>query len=230
MGIFKIWKKWYCTPIIVFILGVIAIGIFLVIERINNKQRTDFSFADVLTDLQIKAVSIHFQFAEWLLGDTSVDSNNIWQGFDYCLSLTDILLYGNTSADHSHLPPLKDFKVLREVENIKSLIVSMKMTAGKRSDISKEIGIDPALYKEFKENFLELQEKAKALEVFIEKDQISNYSTWKRLFIAIMSVWICIIGISIVGLRDWEAKQRKILTFPLCCFDQISCWFPKRTT
>jgi hypothetical protein len=22
----------------------------------------------------------------------------------------------------------------------------------------------------------------------------------------------------------------KILTFPLCCFDQISCFFPKRTT
>ena len=28
------------------------------------------------------------------------------------------------------------------------------------------------------------------------------------------------------GMQD----QGRILTFPLCCFDQISCFFPKRTT
>jgi hypothetical protein len=72
-------------------------------SRTTDKQRIDFSFADVLTDLQIKAASIHFQFAEWLSGDTSVDANNIWQGFDYCLNLTDILLYGNTSEGHPYL-------------------------------------------------------------------------------------------------------------------------------
>jgi len=26
-----------------------------------------------------------------------------------------------------------------------------------------------------------------------------------------------------------EGIGRKLLTFPLCCFDQISCWFPRNT-
>ena len=30
--------------------------------------------------------------------------------------------------------------------------------------------------------------------------------------------------------EELEAYERKLLTFPLCCFDQIACWSPKRTT
>jgi len=30
-------------------------------------------------------------------------------------------------------------------------------------------------------------------------------------------------------IKQWEKHGAKSLTFPLCCFDQISCWFPRNT-
>src|SRR5438309_8839700 len=150
MSIFKIWKKWHCTPITVLILGIISLGMLLMIEHFDDKQRIEFSFEDILADLQTTVASIHFQFEEWLSGNTPVDVHNIWQRFDRSISLINILLYGGAYEYYPHLPPLKELQAQKEVENLKSLLVSMKMTAGKRSEIPKMIGMDSTLDKEYK--------------------------------------------------------------------------------
>src|SRR4029450_1559253 len=108
----------------------------------------------ILADLQTTAASIHFQLEEWLSGDTPVDVKHIWHRFDRCISLINILLYGGAYEYHPHLPPLKDLHAQQEVEHLKSLLISMKMTAGKWSEIPKNIGTDTALKKEYKKTFL----------------------------------------------------------------------------
>jgi signal transduction histidine kinase len=209
MRMFTIWNKWHCTPITVLLLGIISLGMLLMIGHFDDKQRIDFSFEDILADLQTTAASIHFQLEEWLSGDTPVDVKHIWHRFDRCISLINILLYGGAYEYHPHLPPLKDLHAQQEVEHLESLLISMKMTAGKWSEIPKNIGTDTALKKEYKKTFLAFQRKASELEKFIEKDQISNYATWKDLFLTLISSWICIIGISTVSLWRWEAKRRQ---------------------
>ena len=210
-------RRIYWTPIAVFVLGLLSIVMLLWIDRISEGERTNFSLADVLMDIQIKTATSHIWLEEAISGDVIVDFEKfsgeqdiekVNGQIDQAISLAEAALKGGKSEHGLPIKPLKDSKLRKRVEDIYSLLTQFKTLAHQRFQDAFVAPISPAPDKRFHAVYREIQNKAEALEIVLERNQIRALARSKRLFWSVLLAWTFIVLIAITGLWSREARRK----------------------
>jgi len=83
-------------PVTFFVLALVSIGMLLWANRINERQRVNFTLAKALLDAEVKVATFHLWFEEALMGEKTLTMDEIWSGFDQGASLLAVILNGAT--------------------------------------------------------------------------------------------------------------------------------------
>ena len=131
-------RRIYWTPIVVFVLGLLSIVLLLWIDRVSEGERINFSLADVLMDIQIKAATSHIWLEEAISGDVIVDFEKfsgetdiekVSGQIDQAIRLAEAALNGGRSEHGLPIKPLKDLKLRKRVEDMYPLLTQFKTLA-----------------------------------------------------------------------------------------------------
>ncbi len=201
-------QRIYWVPIAVFVMSLFSIGLLLWTNKINERQRMDFALADAVMEINISVASCHLWIEEGISGDTSMDIEKISGEIDSAISLTDALLKGGRSSHGLPLEWLEDPNLLKRAEEIYSLLTLFKTIALQRIQAAEMGRFSPDLYERFHAVFKEIHDKAKALEIVLETDQIRAQSRAKRLHWGILVAWTFIVVVSTAGLLSREARRQ----------------------
>ncbi len=201
-------RRIYWVPIAVFIMSLFSIGLLLWTNEISERQRMDFDVSGAVSDIQTKIASSHIHVEEGISGDTSMDVEKISGEIDQAISLAEAILNGGESEHGMPLQPLKDSKLRRNMQDILSLLTLFKTIVLQRIQTGAMGRFNSDVYERFHAVFKEIHDKAKALEIVLETDQIRAQARAKRLFWGILVVWTSIVVLSTTGLLSREARRK----------------------
>jgi C4-dicarboxylate-specific signal transduction histidine kinase len=209
MGSRETFRQWYRMPTAVCVLGILATVLLFWIYSIAEKQRQTFEHVDAIMDLQVKTATFHLWFEEAITEGREEDLATVFADFDEALSLSTALLSGGKSEHGTALAPLAEHSFLQSAENIHTLLISLKDIALKRAQDPKRGGLGSAIDERFDAVFLDFQRTARALEIDVEKDRMSDDADTKRLFIVIVLLWAVIVTGSVLGLYSRERGRKR---------------------
>ena len=204
----KPWNRWYWMPMGVLVLGMSSIAMLIWIDRINEKQRRNFDLCDATMDIQIKTAVSHLWLHEAIAGDDTVDVEKVKENLDMAMSLAEAILKGGKSEHGLPLQSVKDPKLRKRVEEIKSLLIKFETIVLENIQDPKSIRIGSALDRDLDDIFGEIQAKANALEIIVERDQLRDRGEWKRLNVGVLLAWAGVLFISISYLWAHEVRRR----------------------
>lgn len=217
----KMLDQWHFLPMVVSILGMLSFALLLWLFQISQKQSMNFELCDAIMDIQVKVATSHLWLEEAITGDEEVDIQEVKDELDVAITLADALLNGGKSEHDVILQPLKDVNLRKAAEEIKSLLIEFRTIALQRLQNPEAAGIGSVLDQKFDAAFKEFSEKARALEVTTEKNQIRAQTRTNRLFWGILLVWV-IIGIGASGgIWNREVKRRVAQTMLEKAHDQL---------
>ena len=202
----KIFLQWYCMPVTVLLLGAFSVVLLVWTDRINEKQRVNFRTVEAVMDLQIHIATFHLWFEQALGGDLQQDMKEVWEDYDRAVILTDALLKGG-ETEHGPIGHLIDTDLRNQVEEITSLLTTLKTVALVRMRKPGEAGIGTDLDHEFDRVFGTIMVKATGLEWTVQAESLRNKEQSKRLFLGITLVWTMIVIVSTLGLLNRERKR-----------------------
>ncbi|MBI5585933.1 MAG: sensor histidine kinase [Deltaproteobacteria bacterium] len=195
-------------PIMVVILGLISFVLLIWMNKINQGQRRDFDHCDALMDIQINSTAFHLWLEEAITGDATVDIQKVWESIDLASSLVEAILAGGKSEHGVIMQPLKDSALRKGMEDLKPLLAQIKKIGLQRMRKPETSGIGSAMDELFDEVFKEIQIKARALEILLERDFIRHQDSVSRLFWGILLAWTFVVVVAITGLWHREARRR----------------------
>ncbi len=209
MGSREIFRQWYRTPTAVCVLGVLATVLLFWIYSIAEKQRQTFEHVDAIMDLQVKTATFHLWFEEAITEGREEDLATVFADIDEAIALSSALFSGGKSEHGTALAPLAGHSFHQSAENIHTLLVSLKDIALKRAQDPKRGGLGSAIDERFDTVFLDFQRTARALEIDVEKDRMSDDADTRRLFIVIVLLWAVIVTGSVLGLYSRERGRKR---------------------
>jgi signal transduction histidine kinase len=168
-----------------------------------------FEQVDALMDIQVRTASFHLWFEEAVGERRSEDVDKTFADIDAAVELSTALLSGGESEHRTDLTPLRDPAYLREAENIHALLVRLTGIALQRTRNLEAGGLGSALDEQFDAVFREFQERARALELAIEKERFSDRAGTRRLLFAIALIGAVIFSGSLFGLYSRERARTR---------------------
>jgi PAS domain S-box-containing protein len=204
----KAFRRWHWIPIYVFAIGVFSIVMLIWVGRLTQRQQRDFDLSDALMDIQIRVATSHFMVEEAISGDEEVDIREVKNKIDSAMSLAGAVLNGGKSEHGQILHPLKDPKLFKRMEDIKSLITRYKTLVLQRIQNPDTFRTGSTPYQDFHTVFAEIQSKGRALEMFLEKDQIRTRTQSNRFSQGILVSWASIVIVVSIWFWSQEVKRR----------------------
>lgn len=202
-------KKWYWMPTAVFILGIISIVLFFWIYSIGAKQRMDYEQIDNIMDIQTKTATFHLWLEEAITKGSKEEVRNSFADLDEAIRFSDALLNGGTADNGTRLAPLDDPVFLEHANNVRTQLDKLKELALKRAGDPKHGGIGSPLDNQFNAMFKEFEKSTRALELAVEKDQMSDQAEENRIIVVSILLWAVIITGSALGLYHRELGRRR---------------------
>jgi len=184
----------------------ISIAMLVWTYEINERQRTNFSLANALMDMQVHAAVGHLWFEEILYGDRREEIETVWENMDSSIELAEGILNGGES-EHGVIEPIQNTALSLEAGKIKSLLIQFKGIALERYKQPENAGIGSPLDEEFDDVFIEFARKAAALEDHVERDHALSHARWKRLFFGTLLSWALVVVVATIGL--WSRERRR---------------------
>ena len=203
----KTFSTRYWMPLTIFIMGVLSLAVLSWSVILRANQRKDFALADAIMDMQIHTATYHLWFEEALYGDPSVNLDKVWADFDQASRLSVLMLNGGESEGGLILEPLEDPWLRTEAESLDSLLVQLKTIALQRLQDPPAASIGSALDQQFDGVFEEFMTKARGVEEFIKKEQISDQFKEERLFFSTSLVWAVLVIAATAGLCSRELRR-----------------------
>jgi len=194
-------------PMAVFLLGMLSSSLLIWINAMNERQDENFIFADMVMDVQLRATISHLWLEESLSGETGIDMDMVWAGFDQSISLADALLYGGESEHGMRVEPIGDPGLRLQVQTVQSLMKKFRDLAVERYQDPTISGVGTVQDEAFDDLFREILAVAGALEGDAEKKQATIKAQSRRLFMGILLVWATITMAATVGIWNREAKK-----------------------
>jgi len=189
-------------------LSLLSIGMFFWLERIGERQRLDFDLCDVLMDIQKIAATAHLWLEEAITGDPAVEIQKVKDDLDLAIRFAEVALNGGESEHGQILQALRDGGLREKVEELKVLLIKSKQIALQRLNNPGAAGIGSVLDQQLDAVFKEFQEKASALEIIAEKNQIQARVQSQRLFLGIFLTWILIVSAATFGIWNREIRRK----------------------
>lgn len=199
--------RWYWIPVISLILSILSIGVLFAIYRIGERERMYFELADALMDIQIIVTTSHLRVEEAITGYETVAIQEVKDVIDSAINLAEAILNGGKSEHGLMLQPLEDSKLRKEMEDIKLLLTKFKTLSLQRIQDPEAFAIGSTLYQDFHDVFKESENKAHALEMIAEENQIQAQAQRKSIFLGLLLAWIFIVSLYTIAI--WNRGVRR---------------------
>src|SRR5262245_9769555 len=197
---------WGWMPPTVLALGLLSIAMLMWVDRMNQRQRTEFALVDELMDVRIEAAMSHLWLDE-ALHTQGESKERGWAHLREAKRRAATLLNGGQTDHGLILSPLAE-PLRKRGESIRHILDDFEVLARERY---ANVGAarDSALEKRMDAVFVELQNTAEDLEKLVETDLASSYIRSRRLFYGILAAWSVIVIGSTVGLwhREWKRRH-----------------------
>jgi two-component system NtrC family sensor kinase len=203
----KRFSKRYWMPIALFIMGMLSVTLLAWSAMSHTTQRQDFALMDAIMDMQNHAATAHLWFEEAIGGDSTVNLDNVWTGFDHAVRLSSLMLSGGASEHGLVLEPLEESWLRRETESINALLIQLKAIAVQRYQDPSAGGIGSNLDQQFDGVFENFMAKSKVLEEFVEEEQLSDQLNEQRLLSGTVLVWAMIVIAATMGFSTREVRR-----------------------
>lgn len=199
----------YVVPTIFFLLGTLSIVLLMTAERLNERERLDFVRSATLMDIQIHTAMGHSQLEEAFENEVSETLDEARSHIDQAINLAEALVNGG-KTEHEDIPyPLKDRVLQERVEEIKSLIIQVKMMIPQSVQRADKPGSGTDEDEQSDPIFREILRKTRALEELTKTGNAKKRETARRLFVGILSSWTVIMVIAAIGLWYGEKRRRR---------------------
>ncbi|MHC1743298.1 MAG: ATP-binding protein [Syntrophobacteraceae bacterium] len=201
-------RNWLWMPLILLFLGIFSFALLFWSMKINERQRINFALSDAIMDLQLQVHASHLWFEEAIDGDTAVDIEAVWNGFEEGQRLAEVMIQGGETRHGLYLEPIQDQGLREETDCIKGLVTQLRTIAQERRADPARGGVGSSLDEQFDAVFTEVTQRSGALELLIERDQIQNQEKSTRLFLGIMAFWTGTMAASFIGYSGHERHRR----------------------
>lgn len=203
-------RRWYWVPTAVFVIGMLSIFLLLWVAHFSEKLLIDEVLVDAIMDAQIRTATYHLRLEEVLSGIASADVNEAVSALDQAIKLVDLALNGGVAEYGQILDPLEDPDLRARAEEIRLLLVKLKMLGLGRLQESGKPGADPLLEPQFESVFKEILDRTKDLENILEKDEARIQVKSRRLFHSILTIWVLLLTVATATL--WRRERQRNTT------------------
>lgn len=202
-------RPWYWMPTAVFILGVLSAVILIWVYWIAERQRVNFEHINAVMDIQNKTATFHLWFEEALTKGNRKEMQRIFIDLDAAMKLSDALVFGGKSEHGIAMPPLDDPIFLGYAKSIRALLIRFREIALQRYRNPETAGIGSSLDEQINAVFGEFQERARALELAVDKNKIRDDAETRRLLLVTILLWTFIVVLSAIGFCRLELRRRQ---------------------
>lgn len=196
-------------PTFVFLLGILSVILLLWANRINAQQRIDFDIVDAIMDAQINTATAHLWLEHVISGDGGVEAKQVVADLDQAIKLIDVILEGGQAEHEWIFVPLKDPSLRIQTEEIKTLLLELRMSSLERLQSPETSGMGSDTDHKFNMLFTKIISKARVLEGIMEIDEAKNEERFNRLFLAVLVIWIFIVVSATASLFIHERQRKK---------------------
>jgi signal transduction histidine kinase len=205
-------RQWIWIPTVVCLLGIFSIILLLLSHRIHERQHHDFDNLDTIMNTQITTATAHLWLEHILSGDEGVEDKQVIADLDKAIKLIDVILKNGHTEHDFFFGPLKNPALHTQAEEIKSLLVELKMSSLERLQSPETSGMGSATDRKFNALFIKVLNKAGVLEDIMKINAAKNEERFNRFFLAVLIIWIFIVISATARLFSLESKRRKIGT------------------
>ncbi len=200
-------RRWYWTPIVVLIFGLISIVVLVWILWITD-QRTaqNLAMTRAVQDLQSAVAYWHLWLEEHLTGDLFVDLERDVRGNqDLSLRLASHLLRGGQWDNGDLIHPLSDPALRQEAEELEAALIAFRNLSEKR--LLESAGVGTPLDQDFDHQFHQVREHIETLrrldDEYLQRDRVHF-----RLQVGLtVGVWTLIVAAASAAL--WSRERRR---------------------
>ncbi len=199
---------WCAASLVVLALGILATGLFIWMERLDERQRMNHNLTKALMALQIKAATSHVWLEEALAEKDEGHMVRAFSTLDWAIKLSQMITNGGVPVRGMELPHLEDAGLRKQVEDVTRLLQELRNVAQERRRNPESAGPGSPLDQRFDELHYALQWSASALEKNIETRQLADHKKVGRLFLGILLAWLAIVGAATAGIWNGEWRRR----------------------
>lgn len=202
-------SRWYLMPITILILALLSLIMLAAVDRIGKTERSNFALGNALMDLQIYAATSHLWFEEAITDNSIVGIEKAWSDLDRTVKLSGAILEGGQTEHGQILQPLRDPMLRTQAEEILRLLSKFRTIAQERYQDPRGAGIGSPLDHRFDKVFVTIMDRAKDLELRVEKIRVANQVKSRRFMFGILMVWLSILVTATVMIWNQELRRRK---------------------
>jgi signal transduction histidine kinase len=216
--------RWYFVPLIVFLMGVLAMAQVLALDLSVRHQRVNSTVIDAYMAIQIKAAVFHLRVEELLAGGRGVDLEQAISCMGEAIRLADLArdLGEEWQGTGASAPPGSP-GTGSEPDQIKPMLTEFKRVGLERVQLMRRTGAHPVEHKQFDTLFNDLLAKSSRLEERFKADRVKTRQSSARLFLGIYLVWGAVVAAATAGLRRMELRRKRAEESLLETYDLLRC-------
>ncbi|MHB8880189.1 MAG: sensor domain-containing diguanylate cyclase [Thermodesulfovibrionales bacterium] len=208
MTIKDLWK-WQTISLVMFLIGMLSVGLVVSINYIWEQQLQDFIIVDAVTDMRKDLTAFHLWLEEYTNGDTTIDLEKNRLLFLGVQDIGNKLLTGGKTQNDFMVKPLEDPALRSELAEINLLLQKFRDVSLLRLEAKPLSGSGLQNDQECDRIFNEITSKLGAFEDTVEKDIIATMEAYRKLYRVILVVWIVIIATASLGLGILAKRRKK---------------------
>jgi len=189
-------------------LGIVSIALLVWMHQINRREDADILVADAIMDLEVDVASSHFKLEESFHGHLSGRDGIALADLDRAIAQSRAIQGGGQSKFGSNLIVLNNPQFSAEVQNILRVLLEMKGIAQQLIDLPPQSPVPMTLDSRFDELCDEVLDRAKALELDLEKKGTAHRNNSRDLVYWIFFAWSGVVAGSTIGLWNRERQRR----------------------
>lgn len=199
--------SWVWLPVGFFLIGIVAVALLLVANRINEQRLGEAEIIDAIMDVQLMVTTAHLEIEEVLGGDASLEMERVFAYLDQAGVLITATLQGGATHHGWISEPIRDPALRSRVKQINSLLEEFRASSVRRLENPTLSQSASFADQQFDALFKTIIDETSHLADLLGLDKARNEQMFDRLFRMLLLVWTSIVVVATAGLYIIERKR-----------------------
>ncbi len=200
--------RWYIAPLVVLVIGIVAVGLMVWRERLGQLQQNNSLQVEALMDIQINAAQFHLWIEQYIAGDPAVDLKEVFADIDGAIALVNSLERGGESEHGRVKVPFEDPDMLGKTAELKALLASFREAGASRLETPALSRTGTPGDKLFDDIYKKILADTGSLEDMVEAQRTITRAKSHRISQGIIVGWIIVVAAATGGVWNREKKRR----------------------
>ena len=202
--------RWYFVPLVVFLMGVLAMAQIFALDLTFRHQRLNSTVVDAVMTIQIKAAVYHLRVEEFLSGANGVEIEEATSCMDEAMLLADqVRELGRDWQGRPAAYPTGDPGASDRAGEVKSLLAEFKSVGQERMQQLQQTGHAAIEHPQFDTLFNRILSEAALLEQSFQANRVQTRENMSRLFLGLYLVWGGVVAAATAGMRRMELRRKR---------------------